>query len=131
MDSGPRIARKHLARLRQIHRSSGWPCRDPVEIDLIVGGLVLPERDDQGRETLQVTPAGLEALAEAHATNRVCRSAHDALVMRVAQLMQQEGRIAWTNLALRTGRGPVDSGHPRRVQHPQHHSGGLPRTDRP
>lgn len=101
MDSAPRITRRHLTRLRQIHRSSGWPCRDPVEIDLIVGGLVYPERDDQGRETLHVTPAGLQALAEAHATNRACRSAHDALVTQVAQRMQQEGRIAWTNLALR------------------------------
>lgn len=101
MDSAPRITRRHLTRLRQIHRSSGWPCRDPIEIDLIVAGLVQPERDDQGRETLQVTPAGLQALAEAHASNRACRSAHDALLMRVAQRMQQEGRIAWTNLALR------------------------------
>lgn len=97
----PRVTRKHLTRLREIYRSSGWPCRDPLEVDLIVGGLVQPERDDQGRETLHLTPAGLQALADAHATNRANRSTHDELVMQVAQRMQQEGRIAWTQPALR------------------------------
>jgi hypothetical protein len=96
-----RITRRHLTRLREIYRSSGWPCRDPLEVDLIVGGLVQPERDDQGRETLHLTPAGLYVLADAHATNRANRSGHDELVMKVAQRMQQEGRIAWTQLALR------------------------------
>ena len=99
--TSPRITRKHLTRLREIYRSSGWPCRDPLEVDLIVGGLVQTERDDQGRETLHITPAGLQALADAHATNRANRSAHDELVMQVAQHMQQEGRITWTQLALR------------------------------
>ncbi len=102
-----RVTRKHLARLREIYRSSGWPCRDPLEVDLIVGGLVQPERDDQGRETLHLTPAGLQTLADAHATNRANRSAHDALVMQVAQRMQQEGRIAWMQLALRAQVGCV------------------------
>lgn len=97
----PRITRRHLTRLREIYRSSGWPCRDPLEVDLIVSGLVQAERDDLGRETLHLTPAGLQALADAHATNRANRSAHDELVLQVAQRMQQEGRIAWTQLALR------------------------------
>lgn len=96
-----RITRKHLTRLREIYRSSGWPCRDPLEVDLIVGGLVQAERDDQGRETLHLTPAGLQALAEAHATNQANRSAHDELVKKVAERMQQEGCIAWMQLALR------------------------------
>ncbi len=99
--TSPRITRKHLTRLREIYRSSGWPCRDPLEVDLIVSGLVQAERDGQGRETLHLTPAGLQALADAHATNRANRSAHDELVMQVAQCMQQQGRIAWTQLALR------------------------------
>jgi hypothetical protein len=43
----------------------------------------------------------MQALANAHATNRANRSAHDELVMQVAQRLQQEGRIAWTQLALR------------------------------
>lgn len=97
----PRITRKHLTRLREIYRSSGWPCRDSLEVDLIVGGLVQAERDDQGRETLHLTPAGLQALADAHATNRASLSAHDELVKKVAERMKQEGRIAWTQLALR------------------------------
>ena len=97
----PRVTRKHLTRLREIYRSSGWPCRDPLEVDLIVGGLVQAERDDLGRETLRLTPAGLQALADAHASNRANRSAHDELVMQVAQRMQQDERIAWTQLALR------------------------------
>lgn len=88
-------------RLREIYRSSGWPYRDPLEVDLIVTGLVQTQRDDQGRETLHLTPAGMQALANAHATNRANRSAHDELVMQVAQRMQQQGRIAWTQLALR------------------------------
>ncbi|MFC7462609.1 hypothetical protein [Hydrogenophaga defluvii] len=70
-------------------------------MDLIVVGLVQTERDDQGRETLHLTPSGMQALADAHATNRANRSAHDERVMQVAQRMQQEGRIAWTQLALR------------------------------
>jgi hypothetical protein len=100
-DSQPRITRRHLTRLRQIHRSSGWPCRDPIEIDLLVAGLVHSVRDEQGRETLHLTPAGLQALAESHATNRASRNAHDDLVMRVAQQVQREGRVAWTGLNLR------------------------------
>ena len=97
----PCITRRHLTRLREIYRSSGWPCRDPLEVDLIVSGLVQSERDDQGRKTLHVTPAGMQALSDAHATNRANRSAHDDLMMQVAQRMQQQGRIAWTQLALR------------------------------
>jgi hypothetical protein len=72
-----------------------------VEVELIVAGLVQPERDDQGRETLSLTPIGLQALADAHATNRANRSAHDELVLQVAQHMRQQGRIAWAQLALR------------------------------
>ena len=87
--------------MREIYRSSGWPCRDPLEVDLIVAALVQAERDEQGRETLHLTPTGLQALADAHVSNQGSRSAHDELVSLVAQRMQLEGRIAWTQLALR------------------------------
>lgn len=97
----PAITRRHLTRLRQIHRSSGWPCRDLVEVDLQVAGLIEARMDGQGHETLAVTPAGLEALSQSHANNRASRSAHDTLVMRVATMVQLDGRIAWTGLALR------------------------------
>lgn len=95
------LTRRHLTRLRQIYRSSGWPCRDPMEVDLLVAGLLEAVIDAEGRETLRVTARGLQALSVAHANNRAGRSAHDHLVLRVAQLMQQEGRIAWTGLPLR------------------------------
>jgi len=97
----PVVSRRHLTRLRQIYRSSGWPCRDPMEIDLLVAGLLEAVTDTEGRETLRVTARGLQALSAAHANNRASRSAHDDLVVRVARLMQQEGRIAWTGLPLR------------------------------
>lgn len=97
----PVMTRRHLARLRQIHRSSGWPCKDMLEVDLQVAGLIDMRLDDQGRETLFLTPAGLTALSEAHASNRASRTAHNDLVMRIAAQVQMEGRIAWTGLALR------------------------------
>ena len=99
--STPDITRQHLTRLRQIHRSSGWPCRDNVEVDLLVVGLVRSVIDDLGRESLHVTGPGLQALADFHAANRAGHSMHDELVLRVARLMQQEGRIAWAGLPLR------------------------------
>jgi hypothetical protein len=97
----PVMTRRHLARLRQIHRSSGWPCKDMLEVDLQVAGLIDMRLDEQGRETLFLTSAGLTALSEAHASNRASRSAHDDMVMRIAAQVQMEGRIAWTGLALR------------------------------
>lgn len=95
------ITRRHQARLCQIYRSSGWPCRDPIEVDLLVSELLELVVDTHGRETLRVTAKGLEALSAAHADNLASRSAHDELVLRVARLMQREGRIAWTGLPLR------------------------------
>ena len=97
----PVMTRRHLARLRQIHRSSGWPSKDMLEVDLQVAGLIDMRLDGQGRETLFLTPAGLTALSAAHASNRASRTAHDDLVVRVAAQVQREGRIAWTGLALR------------------------------
>src|SRR5574343_568954 len=72
------LTRRHLTRLRQIHRSSGWPCHDGVEV--IVAGLVESVRDSQDRETLRLTPAGLERLAGSLSANRSARDAHEALV---------------------------------------------------
>jgi len=48
------LTRRHLTRLRQVYRSSGWPCHDPLEVDLRVA---------------------------AHAHNRASRTAHDELVL--------------------------------------------------
>ncbi len=97
----PAVTRRHLTRLRQVYRSSGWPCHDPIEVDLRVAGLLEAVTDAEGRETLRVTPTGLRALSAAHADNRASRSAHDDLVMRIAAQVQREGRVAWAGLALR------------------------------
>ncbi len=99
--TNPSISRRHLTRLRQVYRSSGWPFRDPIEVDLLVSKLLELVLDPDGRETLRVTAKGLEALSAAHASNRASRSSHDGLVLYVARLLQQEGRIVWTGLPLR------------------------------
>ena len=100
-ESPPPLTRRHLTRLRQIHRSSGWPCHDGVEVELIVAGLVESVRDSQDRETLRLTPAGLERLAGSLSANRSARDAHEALVDEVARWMLREKRIVWKGLSLR------------------------------
>jgi hypothetical protein len=91
----------HHRRLREIWRSAGWPSRDLVEVELLAAGWVERLRDDQGRETLRVTDAGVQVLAETLARNRAARDAHEALIGRVAVAMQRAGRIVWRGLSLR------------------------------
>lgn len=57
--------------------------------------------DEQGRESLRVTDAGIAILAKAFATNRAARSAHEGLVEQVAHSMTASGRLAWRGLMLR------------------------------
>lgn len=95
------LAPSHRRRLREVWRSAGWPCHDSVELDLLVAGLLQRCWDDQGRETLRVTDAGLAALAQARLRHQAARSAHEGLVARVAQHMQRAGRLVWRGLALR------------------------------
>lgn len=99
--AAPKLRRVHLTRLRHIYRSAGWPCHDPIEIDLLAAGCLMLLRDDQGRETLRPTPEGLQALAQARQQNQVALDAHDALVHKVALQQHHEGRFAWTDLSLR------------------------------
>jgi DNA-binding MarR family transcriptional regulator len=103
MSAAERIAPRpvHLTRLMAVWRSAGWPCRDGVELDLIAAGWVERRRDDAGRETLQVTEAGLELLH--HARRRRLRSAsvHDRIAARMCLELQRQGRIVWRELALR------------------------------
>lgn len=82
-------------------RSAGWPCKDLVELDLLAAALLSRHWDDQGRETLRVTDAGLQVLALARQRNQAARSAHEGLVARVATQMQRDGRLAWRGLSLR------------------------------
>lgn len=98
----------HRRRLREIWRSAGWPCRDNVELDLLDAGLVRRVHDAEGRETLQLTDAGIALLAQALRRNRAARGAHEALVERVAREMQRAGRIVWCGLGLRVRVGDGD-----------------------
>lgn len=100
-EAAPSLRRVHLTRLRNIYRSAGWPCHDPIEIDLLATGCLTLLRDEHGRETLRPTPLGLQVLAQARQRNQTALQAHDALVHKVALHQHREGRFAWTDLSLR------------------------------
>lgn len=99
--AGPGWTATHRRRLREMWRSAGWPCHDPIELDLLAAGLLQRHWDGHGRETLRVTDAGLARLAEARQRHQAAYGEHEALVARVAQEMQRAGRIAWRGLSLR------------------------------
>jgi hypothetical protein len=101
-DSAPiLLGRTHARRLRDIYRSAGWPCQDPLEIELLAAGMLERVLAPSGHESLRVTHAGLQLLATTLAGNRARLSAHEALVERVALEMGRAGRIAWRGLSLR------------------------------
>lgn len=91
----------HRRRLRQIWRSAGWPCQDRVEAELLAAGLVERRCDPAGRETLRVSDAGVQVLADTLRRNRAALAAHEELVQQVAGEMVRAGRIVWRRLALR------------------------------
>lgn len=91
----------HKRRLREVWRSAGWPCHDLLELDLLAAGLLSRHWDSDNRETLRVTDAGIQVLAQTRQRNQAVRSAHEDLVARVATEMQRAGRIVWTGLRLR------------------------------
>ena len=97
----PALSRRHQQRLREIYRSAGWPSADPLEVDLLVAGLLERRCSIEGHETLRVSDVGIQALAQAHASNRAARSPHEALVERVAENLGRSGRLAWRGLSLR------------------------------
>ncbi|MBA3624978.1 MAG: hypothetical protein H0W48_11125 [Methylibium sp.] len=99
------LPRAHARRLRDIHRSAGWPACDAVEIDLLAAGLVERVFADSGHETLRLTSAGIAQLARSLERNRAAFSLHEALVERVVLEMQRAGRIAWRGLSLRARAG--------------------------
>lgn len=99
--SPPVLGRAHARRLREVYRSAGWPCQDPLEIELLAAGLLERVWAPSGHETLRVTQAGLALLADTLAGNRARLSAHEAMVERVALEMGRAGRIAWRGLTLR------------------------------
>ena len=93
--------RAHLARLMQVWRSAGWPCRDPIEIDLIAAGWVTLAHDEAGRETLRLTEAGIGLLAASRQRNLRANSRHDRLARRVARHLAEAGRVVWLEMMLR------------------------------
>lgn len=100
--SATRLPRPHARRLREVHRSAGWPAGDAVEIELLAAGLLERVAGAPGRaEWLRVTDRGLAVLAEALQAERARFDAHESLVRRVACEMQRDGRITWRSLALR------------------------------
>lgn len=110
MDALP-LTRTHHQRLREMHRSAGWPCHDAIEVDLLASGFLERHFDAVGRETLRVTDAGITLLAHAQQRNRARRDAHEQLVWRVAQAQRREGRIAWCGLSLRAPLPRDDGGN--------------------
>ncbi len=102
------------ARLREIYRSAGWPCQDPLEIELLAAGLLDRVHAPSGHESLRVTDAGIQLLATTLSSNRAAFSAHEALVERVALEMGRAGRVAWRGLALRAQVPAQDADQPVR-----------------
>lgn len=100
----------HRRRLRDIWRSAGWPCRDPVEVELLAAGLLERHIDDQGRETLRVSDAGVGVLAATLERNRRTRDAHEDLVARTALQMHRSGRWVWRGLGIRAPLAPAPTG---------------------
>ena len=92
----------HRRRLREVWRSAGWPYQDLIEVELLAAGLLERRQDAAGRETLRVTDAGLQVLAQTLQRNRAAMNDHEALVERVALEMQRAGRVVWRGLALRS-----------------------------
>ncbi len=97
----PAIGTAHQRRLRAMWQSAGWPYQDTLELDLLAAGLLDRWRDDQGRETVRVTDAGLRLLQATLQQNRAARDGHEQLVARVARNMQRAGRVVWRGLSLR------------------------------
>jgi hypothetical protein len=108
------LGRVHARRLREVYRSAGWPCCDPVEVDLLAAGLLERVRSAHGHETLRVTDRGIAHIAGTLVVNRSALSAHEALVTQVAREMMRNGRIAWRGLSLRARLEPLQAGGPPR-----------------
>ena len=93
--------RVHLARLSSIWRSSGGPCRDAVELDLVAAGWAFLQRGADGHETIRLTDLGIRLLAEDRQRNLRSSRLHDRLAARVETQLMSAGRIVWRELSLR------------------------------
>ncbi len=99
------LKRVHYKRLRDLYRSAGWPSLDTIEVELLAAGLIARSEQVQGCDLLKLTDAGIAALAQDHHQNKRKFDAHEALVQRVAALMQRDARIVFTRLAVRVPAG--------------------------
>lgn len=105
-DAARAPTRAQARRLRELYRSAGWPCQDPLELELLAAGWLERLREPDGpvvRERLRLTDAGVQAAVAGLQNNRAALNAHQQLVARVADELQRAGRIVWTDLALRAG----------------------------
>ncbi|MDT9001850.1 hypothetical protein RQP53_21415 [Paucibacter sp. APW11] len=99
--TAPALTRHHRARLMQVWRSAGWPCKDGIEIDLLAAGLLQLQQGSDGRETLRLSEAGIALLAEARQRGVRAASGHDRLAQKFAERLIDSGRIVWRELSLR------------------------------
>jgi len=114
----PRLTRHHRARLLQIWRSAGWPCRDGIEIDLLAAQWLCVHTTPEGRDTLRLTAAGIEVLADARRRGARELGAHDRLAQKFAEHLMRAGRIVWRELSLRAAIDAPPTGQPVPEQPP-------------
>jgi len=87
------LSRPHLRRLRQMFRSSGWPCHDPVEIDLLGAGLIerlVSPEPGLRPDTIRVTDAGVAALALAQTLGMTADDVYQAYLKKNAVNLQRQ-----------------------------------------
>lgn len=99
--AGLTLTRFHRARLMQIWRSAGWPCKDGLEIDLLAAGLVALHVAPEGCEALRLTDEGIRTLAMARQRGVRALSTHDRLAQKFAEQLLAAGRVVWAELSLR------------------------------
>ena len=96
----PTPKRQHLTRLLKVWRSDGWPCKDALEIELLVAGWVHMVTE-AGHEKLRLSESGLSLIAASRQRNQRALSTHDRLAERVAVHLHDAGRVVWRELSLR------------------------------
>ncbi len=97
------IPKPWVRRLREVHRSAGWPFGDDLELDLLAAGLLQREGADQRAPRVGLTAAGVAACAAAKRRNRSSADPHRELADAVAAHLHAQGRLAWRELPLRAG----------------------------
>lgn len=77
---------------------------------MLAAGMLERLTTPEGHAKVRLTDAGIAWLAQALQHNRAARTAHEALVQKVAQSLQRAGRLVWTGLSLRARLpGPPDA----------------------